>query len=120
MNKAEIDALIARIMETSHPSDRDLNDDVLEAFGFERKTFTAEGFYRTFPLIGLEAAMNFVPHGFFWLIAKGKTAPEEPMYGAAIYEGIVGEAALEPIAAGESNVSPAVALCIAIMRLPRA
>lgn len=116
--KQAIESLIAHLtVPPFEIDDESLNDDILEALGCDRATFTRTGFYRPRLLRDLYAALNFIPLDVFWTLAKGKTRPTEPLFGAAIYAGVVQDGALEPLAGGESDVSPAVALTIALLRL---
>ncbi len=61
----------------------------------------------------LDAALTLVGDKW-WTVGPGKTREAEPLYGAAIYEPIVGEPQL--IASGETNANPALALCIAALK----
>jgi hypothetical protein len=58
----------------------------------------------------LDAAVALVADDLYWLIAKGVTRPDEPMYGAQILAGT------DVIAEAEHNANPAIALVIAILR----
>lgn len=62
----------------------------------------------------LDAAMILVPEGMHWIVGAGKTRPNRPLYGAQIRcpfpdsEDVAGE--------GDSDGSPALALCIAALK----
>lgn len=50
------------------------------------------------------------------LLGKGRTRPDEPLFGAQIYATAMGYRDEEPVAEAEHNSSLALALCLAIIR----
>lgn len=65
-----------------------------------------------------DSALTLLPEGKWWLVGPGRTRADEPLYGAAIYEPVIGEPNL--IAEGEHEASAALALCIACLRARQA
>ena len=56
----------------------------------------------------LDAAISLIPNHYYWMIVKGRTRPNEPLY-SAIFNG-------EDII-GESNATPALAVCAAWLKV---
>lgn len=58
----------------------------------------------------VDAALTLIPDGMWWLIGKGRTRPDEPLYGVQILDGerVVAEA--------ETESSVALAICAAALR----
>lgn len=57
-----------------------------------------------------DAALTLIPDGMWWLIGKGRTRPDEPLYGVQILDG-------ERVAAeAETEASAALAICAAALR----
>lgn len=58
----------------------------------------------------IDAALTLIPDGMWWLIGKGRTRPDEPLYGVQILDGerVVAEA--------ETEASAALAICAAALR----
>ena len=99
--------LIARIESAAEGS---------EALDREIGLITGRGYFNP-PCLGsyyftrsLDAAMTLIPANRFWLLGKGRTRPDEPMYGAQILDGGY------VIAESENDASPALALCAAVLK----
>ena len=58
----------------------------------------------------VDAAMTLIPDGFWWTVGAGRTRPDEPLYGAFIYDGD------DLVGSGETEVSAAIALCVAALK----
>jgi hypothetical protein len=58
----------------------------------------------------LDAAITLIPDDLWWCIAKGKTRPDEPLYGAQILGGE------KLVAESECDGSAALCLCIAALK----
>lgn len=58
----------------------------------------------------VDCALTLVSDGMWWLIGKGRTRPDEPLYGVQILDGerVVAEA--------ETEASAALAICAAALR----
>lgn len=58
----------------------------------------------------VDCALTLIPDGMWWLIGKGRTRPDEPLYGVQILDGerVVAEA--------ETEASAALAICAASLR----
>ena len=60
----------------------------------------------------VDAALTLVPMSLYWLVGCGKLRPTEPLYGAQVLahdRSVIAEA--------ESDATPAIALCIAALRI---
>lgn len=66
------------------------------------------------PTESLEVALTLVHDDLFWLIAKGRIKPEEPLYGAQICKASLAVAG-QIIAEAEHNCL-AIAVCIAALK----
>jgi hypothetical protein len=117
--------LIGRL-EAAGAGSRDLDMDIAKSLGF-RPIATIRGVQIHNPkqapgvswglphyTTSLDAAVKLVPEGKWWTGGAGKTRPDERLYGAAIYEPVVGEP--QRIADGEHDTSAAIALCIAALK----
>ena len=62
----------------------------------------------------LDAALTLVPDGMWWLLGKGQTRPDEPLYGAQIMP-LHSEPDAAPHSMGEAH-TPALAMCCAALR----
>lgn len=69
------------------------------------------GFKRPDPLASIDAALTLIPDGLFWVLAKGRIRPEEPLAGFSI---VRPDDMNNPIAEAEGN---SLALCIVICAL---
>lgn len=116
--------LIECIEELQTP-DRDCDGEIAKLFGWTyskgerdarpywRKRGETEWFMRTAlpPFTSsVNDALTLIPDGLFWIIAKGVTRQDEPLYGAQLLMGSI------VVAEGETDASPAAALCIAVLR----
>lgn len=67
----------------------------------------------------LDAALTLRPEGCWWLVGRGGVSDDEPEYGAQIRRPAVDGVLLDDddvMGDGESDASPAAALCIAALR----
>lgn len=64
----------------------------------------------------LDAAVSLIPDHLWWCIAKGKTRPDEPMYGAQILGGAQIPGGARMVAEAETDASAAMAICIAVLK----
>jgi hypothetical protein len=62
-----------------------------------------------------DAAISLIPAEFFYAFAAGRTRPDEPLFGAAIYAPVISD---EPaiIAESEHATSLPLAICIAALK----
>lgn len=58
----------------------------------------------------VDAALTLVPDGAYWTVAAGKTRPDEPLYGCVIQT-----PGGQIIGLAETDISAALAICIAAM-----
>jgi hypothetical protein len=65
----------------------------------------------------LGAAVSLIPEEHDYLLGRVQTRPNEPPYGCTIYERSIGAQEPRCLADGESWLSPAAAVCIAVLRL---
>ena len=63
----------------------------------------------------LDAALTLVPDGMWWLLGKGQTRPDEPLYGAQIMLRSGHGYAVDVVAETEAH-TPALAMCCAALR----
>ena len=63
----------------------------------------------------LDAALTLVPDGMWWLLGKGRTRPDEPLYGAKILLRSGHGYAVDVVAETEAH-TPALAMCCAALR----
>lgn len=59
----------------------------------------------------LDAASSLIPDGTFWMIARGRTRPDEPLGGASVMKP---DDTINPIGEGEAETVP-LAVCIAAL-----
>ena len=62
----------------------------------------------------LDAAVALVPDGMWWLLGKGRTRPDEPLYGAQIMPSH-NDLDVAPYSVGEGH-TPALAMCCTALR----
>lgn len=106
-----LDELIARVEAATEGS---------ASLDLEIGTVTGRGYFEQ-PALGIYtfsrsmgAAMTLIPGGYWWTIGKGRTRPDEPLYGAQLFDGedLVSEA--------EHEASIALAIVLACLKGRRA
>lgn len=124
--------LIARLQVATCSSVR-LDRDLAQAFGAETCVHGRMGYaMRDVPWLDYDTSRwGTIPRfthtvddavrllsGNFWIVSAGKTRPDELLYGARVMA--ADYAAETVLGEGESDASPAIALCIAAVRASEA
>lgn len=64
----------------------------------------------------IDAALSLVPEGHFYVMARGKMKPTEPLYGAQVLRPTIGLDPPEALGEGEHDHSQAIAIVLAALR----
>lgn len=106
--------LISRLGAATVPS-RELDAEIAATFGL---TGPPSGYDAGFEwpryTESIDATVTLVAEDHYWIIVKGKTRTDEPMYGAQILW--PNDGASDIIGEGENNANAAIALVIAILK----
>jgi hypothetical protein len=125
-DNAAVAELIERLERASEGS-AELDKAIAFAAGY-RARYTVDGMTYFTPPAGdqsvmrppppftesIDGALSLVPEGCFWIIARGKTRPDEPLFGARVMKDLLSRE--EVIGEAEHEASAALALCIAALK----